>query len=119
MTVKGAEEFRRAMQDKMNRVPAKVKALIQETTASTQQQAMRLEPVKTGYLKRNNKIDIQERPNWVIGTVSANAYNKDYNYGYAQENGTRYIKPKLFMYQAYNAHKEVYKSKLKAVLMNG
>lgn len=119
MTVKGADEFRRAMQDKMNRVPAKVKALIQETTASTQQQAMRLEPVKTGFLRRSNKTEIQESPLWIIGTVSANAYNKDFNYGYAQENGTRYIKPKLFMYQAYQTHKEVFKSNLKAVLMNG
>ncbi|NLS38281.1 hypothetical protein GHU05_04975 [Fructobacillus tropaeoli] len=119
MTVKGADEFRRAMQLKTMTVPAKVKALIMETTASTQQQAMRLEPVKTGFLRRSNKTEIKESPLWITGTVYANAYNKDFNYGYAQENGTRYIKPKLFMYQAYNAHKEIYKAKLKAVLMNG
>ncbi|CAK8054119.1 HK97 gp10 family phage protein [Eupransor demetentiae] len=114
--VEGADKFVSAMTNKRQLLPERAKRLVQTTAASTQQQAARLAPVKTGFLKRSTNINVVSTSTTAVGTVTANAYNKNFNYGYAQENGTRFIKPKLFMYQAFMAHKNVFISNLEAIL---
>lgn len=116
MKVVGADKFISGQHKLMAALPKQVESLIRSTAASTQQQAQRLEPVKTGFLRRQTKVTITKNVWHIRGIVSADAYNGNFNYGYAQENGTKYIKPKLFMYQAFEAHKNVFIGNLKAVL---
>ncbi|GAP01953.1 hypothetical protein FFRU_180100 [Fructobacillus fructosus] len=116
MKVVGADKFISGQHRLMAAVPKQVEALIRSTSASTQQQAQRLEPVKTGFLKRQTKVTVTNNAWHIRGVVSADAYNGKFNYGYAQENGTKHIKPKLFMYQAFETHKNVFISKIKAVV---
>ncbi|CAH1853729.1 HK97-gp10 family putative phage morphogenesis protein [Convivina intestini] len=114
--IEGADKFISVHTNKLTRVPAAARELVRSTTASTQAQATRLAPVKTGFLRRNIGITLVNTGMNSVGTVTGNAMNRNFNYGYAQENGTRYIQPKLFMYQAFQTHKNVFISNLEAVL---
>ncbi|CAH1856745.1 HK97-gp10 family putative phage morphogenesis protein [Convivina praedatoris] len=116
--IEGADKFISVHTNKLTRVPAAARELVRSTTASTQAQAARLAPVKTGFLRRNIDISFVNTGLVSTGTVTGNAMNRNFNYGYAQENGTRFIQPKLFMYQAYQIHKEVFIRNMEAVLEN-
>lgn len=112
----GADKFIAAVSGKANAAPKKVANVLRSETAAMQSQAQRLEPVRTGNLRRSTNISVTTSGNTAIGTVTANAYNKSYNYGYAQENGTRYIRGKHFMETAFNAHSQSFKQKMSEVL---
>ena len=115
MTLKGADKFIQAVRAKS--VSAQhVTRIVRSKTSDIQSQAQRLEPVKTGNLKRQTTVSVSNGSQKVIGTVTANATNRGFNYGYAQEHGTRYITGKHFMETAYNANKQDFINKIKGVV---
>lgn len=117
--VSGADEFIRDQRRRMTTVPEGIKRAIKVTAADTQAQAARLAPVKTGFLRRSVDIKVTESGGTFTGEVTGNAFNRGFNYGYAQENGTRFIKPNYFMKQAFDVNKSVFISRLTEVLRNG
>lgn len=96
--------------DLARNVPRDARNAVKKATTATQAQAVRLEPVKTGYLKRNTTIKFINTVQQTTGTVTANALNKGYNYGARQEFDTKLKHPNggqaLFMQTAFNAQKE-------------
>lgn len=115
MTLKGADKFIKAVNAKGANA-RKVVGIVRSKTSEIQSQAQRLEPVKTGNLKRQTNISVSKGSQQVVGTVTANATNRGFNYGYAQEHGTRYITGKHFMKTAYNANKQDFINKIKGVV---
>lgn len=116
MSVKGADEFINAQRAMLAKAPIRALKLVNEVSNSTRSQAVRLAPIRTGYL-RNHITPVASTQGLVItGIVYGNAYNGDFNYGYAQENGTNFIGAKQFMFQAFEAHKLVFASRLKEIL---
>jgi len=91
--VTGAQEFIQATNNMLTTVPAKARAVVRQYTTATQQQAQRLEPVKTGNLKRSTTIAFQDTSTRSVGTVTANAMNRGYNYGARQEFDTKLNHP--------------------------
>lgn len=111
MTLKGADKFIQAVNAKGANA-RQVAGIVRAKTSDVQRQAQRLEPVKTGNLKRQTTVAVSN----IVGTVTANATNRGFNYGYAQEHGTRYITGKHFMETAYNANKQDFINKIKGVV---
>ena len=111
MSVKivGGDQYIQAVNNMAKRVPQAARDTVKRYTAATQAQAVRLEPVKTGFLKRNTTIKIQNTTNSTIGTVTANAFNRGYNYGARQEFDTKLHHPNggqaKFMETSFNAQK--------------
>lgn len=115
MTLKGADKFIQAVNAKGANA-RKVAGIVLSKTSEIQSQAQRLEPVKTGNLKRKTTITVSNGSQKVVGAVTANATNRGFNYGYAQEYGTRYITGKHFLETAYNANKQDFINKIKGVV---
>ena len=115
MTLKGADKF-------IQRVNAKganarqLSGVVRSKISDIQRQAQRLEPRKTGNLKRQTTVSVSSGSRQIVGTVTANATNRGFNYGYAQEHGTRYITGKGFMETAYKANKQDFINKVKGVV---
>lgn len=122
MSVKivGGNQYIQAVNKMAERVPQAARDTVKRYTVATQAQAIRLEPVKTGFLKRNTTIKIQNTTNSTIGTVTANAYNLGYNYGARQEFDTSLHHPNggqaKFMSTAFNAQKAGFIRDIKGVL---
>ena len=115
MTLKGADKFIQAVNAKGANV-RQVSDIVRSKTSDIQSQAQRLEPVKTGNLKRQTTVYVSNQQRQIVGTVTANAMNRGFNYGYAQEYGTRYITGKHFLETAYNANKQDFINKIKGVV---
>lgn len=115
MTLKGADKFIQAVNAKGANA-RQVAGVVRSKTSDIQSQAQRLEPVKTGNLKRQTTVYISNQQRQIVGTVTANAMNRGFNYGYAQEHGTRYITGKHFLETAYNANKQDFINKIKGVV---
>lgn len=115
MTLKGAEKFIQSVNTKGANA-RHVSGIVSAKTSDIQRQAQRLEPVKTGNLKRQTTISVSNGSQKIVGTVTSNATNRGFNYGYAQEHGTRYITGKHFMEIAYNANKQDFINKIKGVV---
>ena len=115
MTLKGADKFIQRVNAK-GAVADDLIGIVRSKTADIKAQAQRLEPVKTGNLKRQTTFRTYKGKTVVHGTVKANATNRGFNYGYAQEHGTRYITGKHFMETAYNANKQDFINKIKGVV---
>lgn len=115
MTLKGADKFIQAINAKGANV-RQVYDIVRSKTSDIQSQAQRLEPVKTGNLKRQTTVYVSNQQRQIVGTVTANAMNRGFNYGYAQEHGTRYITGKHFLETAYNANKQDFINKIKGVV---
>lgn len=115
MTLKGADKFIQAVNAKGANV-RQVSDIVRSKTSDIQSQAQRLEPVKTGNLKRQTTVSVSNTQRQIVGTVTANAMNRNFNYGYAQEYGTRYITGKHFLETAYNANKQDFINKIKGVV---
>ena len=115
MTLKGADKFIQAVNAKGANA-RQVAGIVRSKTSEIQSQAQRLEPVKTGNLKRQTTIAVSNSSQKIVGTVTANATNRGFNYGYAQEHGTRYITGKHFLETAYNANKQDFINKIKGVV---
>ena len=115
MTLKGADKFIQAVNVKGANA-RQVSNIVYSKTSDIQRQAQRLEPVKTGNLKRQTTVSVSGGSQRVVGTVTANATNRGFNYGYAQEHGTRYIIGKHFMETAYKANKQDFINKVKGVV---
>lgn len=116
MTVTGADKFISAMRVKDKEAVAKSKAIVRSVASDLQGQVMRTVPVDTGYLRREVQVQMQGNAYYSQATITANAYNGRFNYGYAQENGTRYIGPKFFMSNAFRIHGALFKQKISEVL---
>lgn len=122
MSVKivGGDQYIRAVNQMAKRVPQAARDVVKRYTVATQAQAVRLEPVKTGFLKRNTTIKMQGNAYYSRGTVSANAYNRGYNYGARQEFDTKLNHPNggqaKFMSTAFNAQKAGFIRDIKGVL---
>lgn len=115
MTLKGADKFIQAVNAKGANT-RQVSDIVRSKTRDIQSQAQRLEPVKTGNLKRQTTVSVSNKQRQIVGTVTANAMNRNFNYGYAQEYGTRYITGKHFLETAYNANKQDFINKIKGVV---
>lgn len=115
MTLKGADKFIQAVNTKGANT-RKVSDIVRSKTSDIQSQAQRLEPVKTGNLKRQTTVSVSNTQRQIVGTVTANAMNRGFNYGYAQENGTIYITGKHFLEKAYDANKQDFINKIKGVV---
>ena len=115
MTLKGADKFIQAVNAKGANV-RQVSDIVRSKTSDIQNQAQRLEPVKTGNLKRQTTVYVSNQQRQIVGTVTANAMNRGFNYGYAQEYGTRHITGKHFLETAYNANKQDFINKIKGVV---
>lgn len=115
MTLKGADKFIQAVNAKGANV-RQVSDIVRSKTSDIQSQAQRLEPVKTGNLKRQTTVFVSNQQRQIVGTVTANAMNRGFNYGYAQENGTIYITGKHFLEKAYDANKQDFINKIKGVV---
>lgn len=115
MTLKGADKFIQAVNAKGTNV-RQVSDIVRSKTSDIQSQAQRLEPVKTGNLKRQTTVSVSNQQQQIVGTVTANAMNRGFNYGYAQENGTIYITGKHFLEKAYDANKQDFINKIKGVV---
>ena len=115
MTLQGADKFIKSVNAKGANA-RKVADIVRYEASAIQSQAQRLEPVKTGNLKRQTTVSVSNGSQKVVGTVTANATNRGFNYGYAQEHGTRYITGKHFMETAYNANKQDFINKIKGVV---
>ena len=122
MSVKivGGDQYIQAVNKIAAKVPQAARETVKRYTVATQAQAVRLEPVKTGFLKRNTTIKIQSTTNSTIGTVTANAFNRGYNYGARQEFDTKLNHPNggqsKFMYTAFEAQKAGFIRDIKGVL---
>ena len=122
MSVKivGGDQYIQSVNNMAKRVPQAARDTVKRYTAATQAQAVRLEPVKTGFLKRNTTINIQSTARSTTGTVTANAYNRGYNYGARQEFDTKLNHPNggqaKFMSTAFNAQKAGFIRDIKGVL---
>lgn len=122
MSVKivGGDQYIQAVNKMAAKVPQAARDTVKRYTVATQAQAVRLEPVKTGFLKRNTTIKIQNTNKSTIGTVTANAYNRGYNYGARQEFDTKLNHPNggqaKFMSTAFNAQKSGFIRDIKGVL---
>lgn len=107
ITLEGGDQYIQLVNNMTNKLPNKAKDVVRHYTAATQSQAVRLEPVKTGYLRRNTQIDIQDRGSSITGIVTGNAYNRGYNYGARQEFDAKLHHPNggqaHFMQTAFNA----------------
>lgn len=105
--LEGGDQYIQLVNSMANKLPNTAREVVRHYTAATQAQAVRLEPVKTGYLRRNTQIEIQDYRTNINGIVTANAYNKNYNYGARQEFDTKLKHPNggqaLFMTTAFNA----------------
>lgn len=117
MTLKGADKFIQTLNAKGSNA-RQVASIVRSKTSDIQRQAQRLEPVKTGNLKRQTTVFVSNGSKKIVGTVTANATNHGFNYGYAQEHGTRYITGKHFLETAYNANKQDFINKIKGALRN-
>ena len=115
MMLQGADKFIQAVNAKGANT-RQLADIVRYKTSEIQSQAQRLEPVKTGNLKRQTTVSISSGSQKIVGTVTANATNRGFNYGYAQEHGTRYITGKHFMETAYNANKQDFINKIKGVV---
>ena len=122
MSVKivGGNQYIQAVNKMAERVPQAARNTVKRYTVATQAQAVRLEPVKTGFLKRNTTINIQNMANSTTGKVTANAFNRGYNYGARQEFDMRLSHPNggqaKFMSTAFNAQKAGFIRNIKGVL---
>ena len=122
MSVKivGGDQYIQAVNKMAERVPQAARDTVKRYTVATQAQSVRLEPVKTGFLKRNTTIKIQNTTNSATGTVTANAFNRGYNYGARQEFDTKLRHPgggqAKFMSTAFNAQKAGFIRDIKGVL---
>ena len=122
MSVKivGGDQYIQAVKKMAERVPQAARDTVKRYTVATQAQAVRLEPVKTGFLKRNTTIKIQNTIKTTTGTVTANAFNRGYNYGARQEFDTKLRHPNggqaKFMSTAFNAQKAGFIRDIKGVL---
>ena len=85
IVIKGADNYISMVNDLARKVPQQARNAVKKYTTSTQAQAVRLEPVKTGYLRRNTRVSFVNTTQQSTGTVTANAYNRGYNYGARQE----------------------------------
>lgn len=108
--IQGGDQYIKMVNDIATKTPPQAREVVKKYTVATQAQAVRLEPVKTGYLKRNTTIKFINTAQQTTGTVTANALNKGYNYGARQEFDTKLKHPNggqaLFMQTALNAQKE-------------
>lgn len=118
MTVTGADKFISAMKVKDKTAISKSRAIVRSVASNMQGQVMRTVPVDTGYLRREVHVQTQGNAYYSQATITANAYNGRFNYGYAQENGTRYIGPKFFMSNAFRIHGALFKQKISEVLQS-
>lgn len=109
VVIKGADNYISMVNDLARKVPQQARDAVKKYTTATQAQAVRLEPVKTGYLRRNTSISFVNTTQQSTGTVTANAYNRGYNYGARQEFDSKLRHPNggqaHFMETAFNAQK--------------
>lgn len=109
VVIKGADNYISMVNDLARKVPQQARDAVKKYTTATQAQAVRLEPVKTGYLRRSTSISFINTTQQSTGTVTANAYNRGYNYGARQEFDSKLKHPNggqaHFMETAFNAQK--------------
>lgn len=109
VVIKGADNYISMVNDLARKVPQQAREAVKKYTTATQSQAVRLEPVKTGYLRRSTSISFINTTQQSTGTVTANAYNRGYNYGARQEFDSKLRHPNggqaHFMETAFNAQK--------------
>lgn len=109
VVIKGADNYISMVNDLASKVPQQARDAVKKYTTATQSQAVRLEPVKTGYLRRSTSISFINTTQQSTGTVTANAYNRGYNYGARQEFDSKLKHPNggqaHFMETAFNAQK--------------
>lgn len=116
MGVFGADNFINMQSEKLRKAPDKVFKILQDTANSTRSQAVRIAPVRTGFLRNSIRPEMVINGTKMTATVYGNAYSGSFNYGYAQEYGTKYVRPKYFITTAFEAHKELFRSRLKEVI---
>lgn len=109
IVIKGADNYISMVNDLARKVPQQARDAVKKYTTATQAQAVRLEPVKTGYLRRSTSISFVNTAQQSTGTVTANAYNRGYNYGARQEFDSKLKHPNggqaHFLETAFNAQK--------------
>lgn len=111
----------KALQMRLNTMgkiaPALAKKITMAEAGAMQAQVERTVPVKSGHLQRSVSLSSVNTGKSYRVVVSANAYTKTlFNYGYAQEHGTKFVKGKFFMKNAYEVHSKIFKSKLMDVM---
>lgn len=109
VVIKGADNYISMVNDLTRKVPQQARDAVKKYTTATQAQAVRLEPVKTGYLRRSTSVSFVNTTQQSTGKVTANAYNRGYNYGARQEFDSKLRHPNggqaHFMETAFNAQK--------------
>lgn len=113
--VKGADAFIKAVNAK-GMVANDVTGVVRKKSADIKSQAQRLAPVRTGHLKRSASFQVKASGTKVVGTINMDAMNRNFNYGYAQEHGTRYISGKHFLETAFDANKEDFEQQIRKVV---
>ena len=117
MKSNGAKKLQMRLSTMGKIAPALAKKIVMSEAGAMQAQVERSVPVKSGHLQRSVALSTVNTGKSYRVVVSANAYNKSlYNYGYAQEEGTKYIKGKFFMKNAYEVHSKIFKAKIKDVM---
>jgi len=120
VTITGTNEYISLVNNMLRKVPQGARDAVRHYTIATQAQAVRLEPVKTGFLRRSTTISFDNTTMTSTGTVTANAYNRGYNYGARQEYDDKLHHPNggqaHFMETAFEAQKAGFIRDIKGVL---
>lgn len=90
-------ELEKRLQQKITSMP-KVVEVVKSNTASMQEQAQRLAPVDTGFLKRSIYQKVDQEGTKVVGEVGADAaYDAFQEYGTRFQPGKPHLRPAFYM----------------------